>query len=113
MSSINEEFLDRSVHSVRINDHLIECAKKTGIPISNIIEAGLPHFVTLSDEERIKYLVENDPDKVDPSQIQEPRYNYAEKAIEKAKESLGTKSTSKTSNKFLIAVGLVLLYPCS
>lgn len=109
MASLNEQFPERSVHSVRINDYLVDCAKKTGIPISNIFEAGLTNFLTLSDEKRIQFLVENDPDKVEQVQITEPQFNYAEKAIEKAKESLGTKYTNRTSTKFLIAVGLVLL----
>ncbi|SDH43018.1 hypothetical protein [Desulfosporosinus hippei] len=109
MASVNEQYPLRSVHSVRLNDHLVECAKETGIPISNIIESCLTNFVTLSDEDRIQLLVNNDPDKVEAEQVIKPKYNYADRAIEKAKESLGNKYSNRTSTKLLIALGLMLL----
>ncbi|MCB8817397.1 hypothetical protein [Desulfosporosinus shakirovi] len=109
MASLNEQYPVRSVHSVRLNDHLIECAKETGIPISNIIESCLTNFVTLSDEERMQLLVNSDPDKVEAEQVKKPKFNYADRAIEKAKESLGNKYSNRTSTKLLIALGLMLM----
>lgn len=109
MASLNEQYPVRSVHSVRLNDHLVECAKETGIPISNIIESCLTNFATLNDEERIRLLVNNDPDKVEKEQVIMPQYNYAERAIKKAKEDLGNKYSNRTSTKLLIALGLMLL----
>lgn len=108
MESINGMFPEKSVHSIRINTKLVETTKKTGIPLSNVIETCLSHFATLSDEQRIQFLVDNDTDKVEVDKINEP-YNYAEVAIKKAKESLGNKYTDRTSTKFLIAIGLMLL----
>ena len=109
MSTINSQFRDRSVHSIRINDKLVDICKDTGLPLSQIVENCLTNFATMSDDDRIQFLVEADPDKVESSRLKTPSYNFAEKAIEKAKQHLGDKPTERTSNKLLIAIGLVLL----
>ncbi len=109
MASINETFIDRSVHSIRINDQLVKVAKNTGIPLSGVVESCLTHYACLDDEHKIRFLIENDPDKVDEKKINEPEFNYADEAISKAKEELGNKNTKRTSNKLLIALGLTLI----
>lgn len=109
MASINEKYQSRSVYSIRVNEELVETARQTGIPLSNLIETCLTYFVTLSDEERIRFLVKNDPDRVSASEIKKPQYNYADRAIETAKQKIGSKHSDRTSNKLLIALGLTLL----
>lgn len=109
MPTINAQFQDRSVHSIRINDKLVDICKDTGLPLSQIVETCLTNFAIMSDDDRINLLVDNDPDKIESSRLQPPGFNFAIKAIEKAKEHLGDKSTERTSNKLLITIGLVLL----
>ena len=109
MQTISEKYPENSGHSIRINKHLIQMCNSTGLPLSNIIESCLVNFCKMSDENRIKFLVENNIEKVDSSCLIEPKFNYAERATYIAKQNLGNKSTGKTSMKFVIAVGLALL----
>lgn len=109
MASISEVHPKKSLQSVRVNDALVEICKDTGIPFTNIVEACLAKFSTMNDEDRIKFLVENDPAKVESSKIIKPSFDYAERAIEKAKENLGNKYNDRTSIKLLLAIGLVML----
>jgi predicted PurR-regulated permease PerM len=109
MVSIDELYPEKTLHSIRINDKLVEVAKNTGIPFSNIVETCLTNFSTLNDQQRINFLVNNDPSKVDESRIIQPEFNYADEAVKKAKESLGNKFNNRTSLKLLITMGLVLL----
>lgn len=100
----------KSLHSIRVNHRLIDICEKTGLPLSNIIESCLVYFATLNDRDRIKFLVNNDPYKIDYSSFVEPSFNYADRAIAEAKQQLGSnKSLSRISVKALIALGLVLL----
>lgn len=109
MVTINEKFREKSVHSIRINDKLVEITKKTGLPLSNIIESCLINFLSLDDDDKIRLLAENNSDKVDVSQILEPKYDFAKEAIKTAKQTIGNKQSDRTSDKILIAIGLTLL----
>ncbi|WP_366923889.1 hypothetical protein MFMK1_000808 [Metallumcola ferriviriculae] len=108
MQTIQENFKARSTYSIRLNDKLAEIAQKTGLPLSNVIEICLANFATLNDDEKIQFIAENDPGKINASELKEPTFNYADEAVCKAKDSLGDKA-SKMSNKILIAIGLALL----
>lgn len=99
----------RSLHSIRIHERLVDICNKTGLPLNNIVESCLVKFTTLNDEERIQFLVNNDPDKVDFSSLKDPEFNYADRAINEAKQQLGNKSLGRMSVKALIAIGLFIL----
>ena len=108
MAEISEDFPVRTIQSIRINDRLIDICKKTGLPLSTIVESGLIHFGTMSDKDRIDYLNKYNSDKIHSIELMEPQFNIAEEAVNKAKESLG-KQAKGTSTKMLLAIGLGLL----
>jgi len=99
----------KSIHSVRLDERLVKLCNETGLPLNNIIETCLVYFATLKDEERIKFLAKNDPDKLDYSNTKKPGFDYANKAIQVAKQELGDKPLGRISMKALIAIGLTLL----
>jgi len=103
------DFQKRSGHSIRVYERLVKICTDTGLPLNGIIESLLIYFAKLDDHERIKLLVENDPEKVNFSLFKDPKENYAEKATTLAKEQLGNRSLSRISSKSLIAIGLGLL----
>lgn len=99
----------KSLHSIRIYDKLSNICINTGLPLNSIVESCLVNFATLSDEDRIQFLVKNDPDKVDLSSLKEPEFNYADRAIDEAKQQIGNKPLGRMSVKALIAIGLMIL----
>ena len=107
MESISDICATRTVQSVRLNQHLTNICRETGVPLAQIIEACLGHFCTLSDENRVKLLTEYDPDKLDHTRLREAQ-NIAVLATEKAKQELGSQAGSMP-NKALLSIGLVLL----
>jgi hypothetical protein len=109
MGTINEAFPKKSGHSIRVNDRVTEICNKTGLPFSNIVETCLAHFASMDDDDRVQFLVDYDPDKLNADQLKEPGFDYAERAIGLAKKNLGTKSFERTSIKVLLALGLALL----
>lgn len=108
MAKISEDFPERSVQSFRINDRLLEICKQTGIPLSTIVENSLVNFSLLNDNQRIQFLYEYNPDKVESDRMIVPQINIAEVATAKATESLG-KQAKGTSTKMLLAIGLGIL----
>ena len=105
----SSELKTRTTHSIRIFHRLVEICEHTGLPLSNIIESCLVHFAALNDQDRIKFLVENDPDKADVSSFSYPEFNYADKAQNVAREHFGDKPLGRISTKALIAIGLAIL----
>ncbi len=109
MATINEEFKLKSSHTIRVNDQLIKICEETGLSLSQIVENSLVNYCTFDDEQKIKFLVDNDPDKVEASELKRPKFNYAERAKDVALQEVGNKPLGRSSEKILIAIGLALL----
>lgn len=107
MESISDFDTTRTVQSVRLNQYLSNICRETGVPLAQIIEACLGYFCTLADEDKVKFLMEYDPDKLAITRIRKTQ-NIAILATEKAKQELGSQA-SNMPNKALLSVGLVLL----
>jgi hypothetical protein len=110
MAAINKAYTAKNTRGMRLNQKLLDICGNTGISTNSIVESCLVHFATLDDDQRIKFLAENDPDKVDASKIVEPstENTIKDRAIHAAQENLG-KTPSRTSEKLLVAIGLALL----
>lgn len=108
MPTFSEYYGNRVVQSVRINSGLVDVCKATGVPVSQIVEACLGYFSTLTDEMKIDLLTDYDPDKLDVQRVHRPQMNLAEQATETARRELGTQA-SNMPGKTILTVGLLLL----
>lgn len=66
LASITEE---KQTISARVNSHVVDMYKKSGIPLTLVIENSLIYFLRLSEEEKIKFLSQNMPDAVNASEL--------------------------------------------
>ena len=55
--------------SARVNSHVVEMYKDSGIPLTLVIENSLISFLKRSDKEKIEFLSENMPDKVKVNEL--------------------------------------------
>ena len=108
MPTFSESFSNRSVQSVRINSGLVDVCKATGVPVTQIVEACLGYFATLSDEKKIELLTEYDPDRLDVQMVYKPQLNLAQQATETARRELGAQA-SNMPGKTILTVGMLLL----
>lgn len=58
---------EKQMVSARINKIVYDEYKKSGIPISTVIEAGLIHFLKLENDEKVKFISRNVPETVEIS----------------------------------------------
>jgi hypothetical protein len=109
MGILSEDHQGRFQTSIRINEKVAEVCKDTGLHMNNIVENALVHFCRLNDEEKIKLLVENNPDKIETSELLVPNFNFADRALEAAQQKLGKSINSIRSTKILIMLGLSIV----
>jgi len=59
MPKINE--LDKSEVNIgaRVNKHLVDLLKEADIPVSEVIKSSIVHFLTLSDQEKVLFIHNN------------------------------------------------------
>ena len=69
---------DKQTISARVNGHVIEMYKRSGIPLSLVIENSLVSFLTLSEQDKIKFLSQNMPDNVKVSELKPLSKNWKE-----------------------------------
>ena len=55
--------------SARVNSHIVEMYKDSGIPLTLVIENSLISFLKRSDQGKIEFLSKNMPDKVKVSEL--------------------------------------------
>ena len=55
--------------SARVNSHIVEMYKDSGIPLTLVIENSLISFLKRSDQGKIEFLSNNMPDKVKVSEL--------------------------------------------
>ncbi len=60
---------DKTSVSARVNSLIIDMYKESEIPISLVIESSLINFLKLEDDDKIKFLSENLPEKVEVSEL--------------------------------------------
>lgn len=108
MPTLSEFYPNRSLQSVRLNSGLLDVCRATGVPTSQIVEASLGYFATLTDEQKIVLLTKFDPDKLDVQEVYKPQMNLAQCATETAKRELGAQANSMPG-KTILTVGLLLL----
>lgn len=53
---------ERTMISAKIRNDVLQEVKKSGLPTTRIIEAGLNHYLSLNPKQRQKWLVENTPE---------------------------------------------------
>ncbi len=56
------ESSERTMISTKIRTDILQEVKKSGLPTTRIIEAGLNHYLSLNQKQRQRWLVENTPE---------------------------------------------------
>jgi hypothetical protein len=69
---------DKLTVSARVNSHVIEMYKRSGIPLSLVIENSLVSFLRLSEDDKIKFLSQNMPDEVTADELKPLSRNWKE-----------------------------------
>jgi len=74
--TILEASNEKATVSARVNKYVVEKYKSADIPISLVIETSLINFMKLSDQEKIKFINENIPEKVNTSDLMIPKKKW-------------------------------------
>ena len=75
---INDMSSEKATVSARINKFVYEQYKENEIPVSLVIETSLVHFLKLNDEEKIKFINENNVEKVSASELHQMYISWTE-----------------------------------
>lgn len=73
LASITDE---KQTISARVNSHVVDIYKQSGIPLTLVIENSLIYFLRLSEEEKIKFLSQNMPDVIKPAELKPLSKNW-------------------------------------
>jgi len=76
--SITQKNEEKQTVSARVNSHIVEMYKSSGIPLSLVIENSLVNFLKLSEEEKIRFLSENMPGEITTEKLKPLSKNWKE-----------------------------------
>ncbi len=66
MATTNE----KATISARVNQAAVKALKNLKVPLSDVIEAGVFHFLLLDDPAKVKFLIQNNEDVIDLKQLE-------------------------------------------
>jgi hypothetical protein len=69
---------EKQTVSARVNSHVVEMYKRNNIPLSLVIENSLVSFLTLSEQEKLRFLSQNMPESVKLVELKPLSKNWKE-----------------------------------
>ena len=66
---ISAETTEKQTISARVNKLIYDEYKKSEVPISTVVEAGLIYFLKLDEDEKMKYITQNLPETVEKEEL--------------------------------------------
>jgi hypothetical protein len=75
---ISAETNEKQTVSARVNRLIYEEYKKSEIPISTVVEAGLIYFLKLDEDEKMKYISQNLPETVEKEDLKPLNKSWTE-----------------------------------
>lgn len=88
---------DKVIVSARLSAIVVTALKNINVPVSDVIAAGVLHFLLLDDFDKVKFLIQNNEDVVDLSDL-EHQYHNSKNWPELVAEALNLKDTAETKN---------------
>lgn len=75
-STIAEKGTEKTTVSARVNKQVYNMYKEKDIPLSLVIESGLIYFMTLNNNDKIRFISQNMPEKVRMDKINVPNVKW-------------------------------------
>jgi len=88
---------DKVIVSARLSATVVTALKNINVPVSDVIAAGVLHFLLLDDFDKVKFLIQNNEDVVNLSHL-EHQYHNPKNWPELVAEALNLKDTAETKS---------------
>lgn len=78
MTKASEPCDEKTIVSARVNSTAVAILKQNEIPVSDVIEAGIIHFLYLDDQDKVAFLLKNNSDVMNIDDFKAPHALWSE-----------------------------------